>query len=344
MGAVLVLPGYNLRFAVWRPRALAGWLAARGVMGRSGASSARKRGRGNADGGGGRWSDRWSLGLAMFILGFALLLPHLVPGLDLDREFEVDAGRIDLTVVPGWLESGAQERLEQSLAALGSVSLRSRAQIAALVEVVEDSSPWIERVERAEKVYPDQLELTLELRSPAAALVADHGRYWVDGEGRVLGSTELLPGKERNERPLLVYRRGVAPRVRVGEVLEDDALLAGIRVAAELTPHLVRLRRRGIDLALVDVTPLATDEPGRTTDVLLWTPDGFFVQWGRAEPRSDEPSTAHKLRTLESAWDRRLPFEDIVGICVQYPTVPTFVTRGGRSLAAAGFGPSDGYR
>lgn len=148
-------------------------------------------------------------------------------------------------------------------------------------------NPWIRRVERVERVYPNHIKVRYEFRQPALSVKTRQGYVLLDRDlVRLPGLYPTLPEKVRT---LTVEGIREAPpepgRVWAGSALRPAVELALICSQNEL------LRR--IDIASVDCSRASGP-------VLLKTRTGCVIHWGRAPSDSgpDELPVARKLHHL----------------------------------------------
>ena len=171
-----------------------------------------------------------------------------------------------------------------------------------LIEALPRRCGWIRKVVALEKVYPDRLRVSLDLREPVALLEGAGGDlHFVDGQGVVVAPVEEAPEIVRRRRPPLIDRPGRALALGPGKCIEDGVLLDGLAVVNDLQPHLADLQARGVEIALVDLTPMVRRAAGDLSEVNLYTSAGVRIEWGRA-PSSGlaelEPDPAAKVANI----------------------------------------------
>ncbi len=178
------------------------------------------------------------------------------------------------------------------------------------------ASPWVKAVRRVEKRFPNQLDIELDLREPAAFVRLPEASYAVDPEGIHLPLAYERWDHDQRPLPLIfgVKTEPPAPGKRWG----DPGALAALAVLQALAAEPTILRQ----VHFVDVSNLDGVIDPQRSEVLLFTRRRVRVAWGRA-PNSTafgEPSVACKLARLRRYLSRPSALSDGTGsIDLRFP-------------------------
>lgn len=175
----------------------------------------------------------------------------------------IDARCIDLRGITTWVVPGWEELLAARLARLGPVSTLDADGLAALGEEVA-RLPFVASVGTPRVIWPDGLELDIELREPVACLRSGGLFYPVAVDGVVLpGAFSRPPDSPRGFLP--VIGQGELEGARPGDQLAAPHLLDALSVAESLLQHLAPESNRRLGPIVVDATRAAeadAAEPG----------------------------------------------------------------------------------
>lgn len=241
--------------------------------------------------------------LAVFLFLLALLLPYSPGGpARADDRFYFDPSAIQLANIPPGLDEGVLASIQRALSSLAPRDLRDAAAIESLGSELRTACGWIDRVVEVRRRFPNEVELSLDLREPAALVPSTHGSlYFVDAVSRVLGTLAEAPSlQDRLHVPVLDapgHETGRSP----GMVLEDPVLLDGVAIALQIRPFQRDLAAREIRIDRIDLTPLIRAENLRQTDVELVTGRDVRIEWGRvpSDRRSRlDPSPEVRIRNV----------------------------------------------
>jgi hypothetical protein len=208
-----------------------------------------------------------------------------------DESYQVDLSRLQVVVKPDW----AGEALGETLIPppRGSVSIFDPGLIP-LLERHYRSNPWVESVISIRKVYPNSLEIKLELRRPVVAVESADHYYLVDRHGvRLPGSYRLLPKLLCTVIPV----KGVnTPPPRAGERWSGQDVQAAAKVAHALIRNRVE---RLVEIMHIDVSNVGGRCDPRASEVVIWAKPCVPIQWGRASGEHfGELSAEQKIRNL----------------------------------------------
>lgn len=160
-------------------------------------------------------------------------------------------------------------------------------------------SPWVRRVKEVRKVFPNRLDVRLELREPFAVAVFGNKHCCLDRDGVVLSPRvyRLMPEVLASLKPVIVLP-GDVPAPVAGQRWEDASVLGGLSMV-----RLCREQFADVGVRCVELRA-ATDSAGRRFAVAaLVLEDGPRVQWGRVPvgPASPaEVSTPQKAAALRA--------------------------------------------
>lgn len=190
----------------------------------------------------------------------------------------VDARRVGLEGATTWIVPGWEELLAARLARLGPISTLDAEGLELLRAEVE-ALPFVRAVGASQVVWPDGLELELDLREPIACLRSGGLFLPVSADGVVLpGTFSRPPDSPRGYLPVigLGELEGAGP----GDRFELPHHLDALSVAHSLLEHLPADVNRRLGPVVIDSTRAAqagVDEPG--TRLLL--EDRRLVLFGR---------------------------------------------------------------
>ncbi|MBI3097169.1 MAG: hypothetical protein HYY93_02835 [Planctomycetes bacterium] len=235
------------------------------------------------------WRGALALGMLLTVL---LIHRRVYQYLFDDDRFTLDLQTLQVVQRPGW----AAEGLDFSLmpAPKGKMSLLDPN----LVEVVAEyyqRSPWVAEVRSVEKLYPNRVRVTVDLRRPAAAVALDRGVALVDADG------VRLPGLYPRVPPALgtlptIYGAIGSP-APAGTKWMDRAVSNGLTVAAALAEY--RLSD-ACPISVIDVRNAGGRRDPRQAEIVLWTPARIPIHWGRPPDtvKYGEVSVAQKMENL----------------------------------------------
>jgi len=206
------------------------------------------------------------------------------------EEFRVYPGQLDLRPLP-WLDAEAfmadVRRTDRTGLLRGGCSYflpRLPEKVAAAYE----RSPWVARVTRVSKRFPNRLDIALVIREPFALVRYNDTQVWVDREGVVLSPTIYRLEAVQPARPPVHLARAPSVPPRPGETwrVEDvSAALAMLRYIEE-RPVLRRL-----NLASIEVRREGGWFNRERLCLVLTTRDGPQILWG-LPPMAAGPGTA----------------------------------------------------
>ena len=238
------------------------------------------------------------LALASGLIVLLLIHRRIYADIDSSENFQVDFAKLAGGVKPPWVGPGLEQSITGPLPPLGKMSLFDPRLVDTVVAYYE-RHPWVARVRRVEKKFPNGLTVELDLRRPVAAVYRQGGYFLVDREGvRLPGDFDRVP-----QLPFFV-----APVVGVssdpplaGRRWEDPALQAAVRVADALVQEGVP---RQLAVRAIDVTNVGGRVNRRQSEIVVWAEDHVAIEWGRAgDPARPEGglerTAADKLHNLE---------------------------------------------
>lgn len=154
---------------------------------------------------------------------------------------------------------------------------------------------WIKRVTAVERVFPDQLRVRFEYRTPHVAVKRHDGYVIVDAEGVRLPGVYTEPPRSCERTVQIAGVASLPPEP--GRPWTDPALKAAMGLAdfAQENPLLARLKVREVDVSNFDGKVDA-----RRSEVAFLTAAGSTIAWGRAPGagKFGEPSSEEKLENL----------------------------------------------
>jgi len=213
-------------------------------------------------------------GAVMITIVFAGLYHASLISLSGMPRFQLRTQDLIILDQPPWIPPGGLAQLTLPADVIEPLSIFNPR----LVEILSAAyarMPWVERVIRVEKVYPNDLRVELRLRKPVAAVYYQNEYIMIDRKG------VRLPGNYA-ERPEVGFRMPFVRGVRSappepGIVWDTPAVLDAARLAERW--HRAEMQKlinvTCIDVTNVDVTSAASEV------VLLLESLGTRVLWGR---------------------------------------------------------------
>lgn len=190
----------------------------------------------------------------------------------------VDPRRLDLRGTQGWVVPGWEELLATRLARHGAVSTLDRRGLDGLVEELRGLA-FVAWAGPARVLWPDGLEIELELREPVACLRSGGLFLPVAADGVVLpGAFSRPPDSPRGYLP--VIGQGELADALPGDVLSEEAHLDALSVAASLLEHLPPEVNRQLGPVVVDAGRARRADVGEPGTRLLLE-DRRLVIFGR---------------------------------------------------------------
>ena len=167
-------------------------------------------------------------------------------------------------------------------------------------------SPWVKAVRRVAKRYPNELEIELDLRQPAAFVRLPDACHAIDADGIVLPLD--YPKWDHELRPLpLIFGVKTSPPAP-GQRWADAGTLAALSVLGVLSAEPALLKQ----VHFVDVSNLDGVIDSQRSEVLLFTRRRVRVAWGRPAntTKFGEPSIPCKLARLRRYLSRPAALSD----------------------------------
>ena len=162
------------------------------------------------------------------------------------------------------------------------------------------SSPWVKRVVYVRRVFPNKLDIKLQMREPFTLVRTAGDWYCLDEDGVLLSPRIYRLTKDRYPRlrPYIVFVNN-PPAPSSGEVWQDAAVHGGMALARHCHERLAGK----VNVARIEV--LAEGAPGyRFATAWLVLDTGTRVRWGRTpgfRPSPAETPTLQKTAAL-IAW------------------------------------------
>ncbi|HXX92592.1 MAG TPA: hypothetical protein VEN81_03105 [Planctomycetota bacterium] len=234
-----------------------------------------------------------ALTAAAFVLVVLLVHREIYSFITGRRQFTVP--QKDVAVAPAWLQRGSQG---VELVRLGKpgVSLYDPGLVERIGRTFEEC-PWVRRVTAVERVFPDQVRVRFDYRTPEVAVKRPGGYVIVDAEGVRLPGVYVDPPASCARSIEITGVTSLPPAP--GCPWNDPALRSAMELAAfaQENPLLARLRVREVDMS-----NFGGKADPRKSEVAFVTATGCAIAWGRApgDGKFGEPSTEEKLENLRS--------------------------------------------
>ena len=208
-------------------------------------------------------------------------------------DYWLDPREISITPPPAWI-TAEQVKTEviRDASLDGPLSILDD-KLVAQIDRAFAFHPWVKKVQGVEKFHPATVEVRLEYRRPAAAVLVDGNLWPVDETGVLLPKKDLPAGFV--ERLPRIHGITVQPPGRAGNPWGDVRVIAGAVVAAALRAEWHQL---GLQAIVPSAEPVYGQRDVYTYDLVTRT--GSRIAWGPQEPRAnqDTESPAQKAARL----------------------------------------------
>jgi hypothetical protein len=220
------------------------------------------------------------------VLSLVVLLIHrevysLVVGRE---EYRVNPDSFRLSLAPKWAQGMNAVSIDLGPDGTGAEwNIFDTAAVARVGKAFE-KNPWVQRVTVVERIFPNQLRVKFEYRTPYATVRTSEGWVAIDRD-RV-----RLPGlwQERPPRMLDADLVGLPEAPEPGQTWSDPSLEAGLELA-ELVEQESVLAKVGVQV--IDVSNIGGRVDAKKSELALLTANGCVIYWGR-------PSTTNKFGEL----------------------------------------------
>jgi hypothetical protein len=248
-----------------------------------------------------------------------------------DGAFLVDPSRVEVLQRPAWVPGEWVAEIERTLAALGPFSIFDE-EAPSLLRSALEGLDWVEVIEEPAREFPRTMRAALRLRRPVARIDAEGpSPLLVDAVGRFLPPSSPDASLLRDLPVLIPGETPFGPIPRVGQIWSDRRVRVGA-AAAEETRALEEAA--GIEIAAVDVSNAGDPRDPTASEVVLVTPGGARILWGRPaahasfgeiEPGAKAASLAQVLRSfprLGGVAEVELRFDEAVATLTGAPESP----------------------
>jgi hypothetical protein len=212
-------------------------------------------------------------GVVTILCALAVILRNYVASFDC---YQVNARQLVPKHLPAWAGPGVRK----DLARLPGLAARFSIMEPGVCDTVADAfrrNPWVDEVVSVSKVYPNHIAVSLKLRRPVAGVLIGNSYYMIDASGHRL--TRLLKDWPAGCQALPVIVSGAIVVPKIGEVWPDEGVRSGAVIAKTLLNSRDRMCTR---FAVIDVTNLGGRRDVHESDIVLRTPEGTPVKWGRS--------------------------------------------------------------
>ena len=206
------------------------------------------------------------------------------------EEFTVYPGNLALEPIE-WLDT---EALMADVRSTDTTGLLSRGcsyftpNLAAKVAAAYEQSPWVRRVTRVRRKFPNNLDISLSVRRPFAVARSRRWQVVVDSEGVVLSPAIYRFPKDGLERASITLLRAPRGAPKPGEQWQSEDLAAGL-VMLRYIEHQPALKR--LKLKAVEVRREGGWLRKERLCLVLTTEGGPDILWG-LPPQAAGPGTA----------------------------------------------------
>jgi hypothetical protein len=200
------------------------------------------------------------------------------------EEYRVNPDSFRLSLAPKWAQGMNSVSIDLGPDGTGAEwNIFDPAAVARVGKAFEQN-PWVQRVTVVERIFPNQLRVKFEYRTPYATVRTSDGWVAIDRD-RV-----RLPGlwQERPPRMLDADLIGLPEAPEPGQTWRDPSLEAGLELA-ELVEQESVLAKVGVQV--IDVSNIGGRVDAKKSELALLTANGCVIYWGR-------PSTTNKFGEL----------------------------------------------
>jgi hypothetical protein len=240
-------------------------------------------------------------GLASLVGCAALVAHSLSRAARAEGLLTIDTRRAALAG-PAWTPPLWSEWIAARLGEFDDLGPLDRAELDELVARVA-AMPPVQRVRSARVIWPDGLELEIELRRPVACVRTGDEFLSVSADGTLLpGYSSDPPTSDGGQLPVIGPNDGSFDQASPGGRLSEARHLAALAVAVSMLEHVEPEVRNRLGPVLIDASRAhlaSVSEPG----VRLLLPERRLALFGRA-PSDHQPGelpVAHKWRHLARA-------------------------------------------
>jgi hypothetical protein len=206
------------------------------------------------------------------------------------RQFTVP--KVEAALAPKWVADS--QGVEVLRVGKDGTSLFDEELVSRVGRAFEECA-WIKRVTAVERVFPDQLRVRFEYRTPHVAVRRANGYVIVDSEGVRLPGVYVDPPRSCARSVEVSGVTSLPPEP--GRAWNDPSLKAAMGLADFVQENslLARLKVREID-----VSNFGGRADARKTEVAFVTAAGCTIAWGRpsGSGKFGEPSSEEKLENL----------------------------------------------
>lgn len=255
-----------------------------------------------------RWFFRpGTLIAASFLASLIVLapfIPHLLPRLSEQPEYQLSLDQIQVNVPPDWVPSTLTEEVLKGAPLPATVSVLD-GDLCRRIGTAFESHPWVAEVRSVQLTGEPAIRVVLEYRVPIAFVETPRGFYPVDVHGVLLPPVDF----SLNDTDRLPRIQGVnsVPSGIAGMVWQDVVVRSAARLAAILAPDqdMNRYWRRfGLRAIVAPPVDPATVSPRELTFELV-TDGGSRIIWGKPPGADDlEPTAEQKIGRLEQYLSR----------------------------------------
>lgn len=229
-----------------------------------------------------------------------------------DERFSLDLQTLQVVQRPAWAAEGLD--FSPLPPPQGRVSLLDPNLVQVVAEYYQ-RSPWVAEVRSVEKLYPNRVRVSVDLRRPAAAVALDRGLALVDADG------VRLPGIYPRVPPALgslptIYGAAGSP-APAGTHWMDRAVSNGLAVARALDEY--RLAD-ACPISVIDIRNAGGRRDPRQAEIVLWTAGRIPIHWGRPPDtvKFGEISVAQKMENLRRVLATYPRLAGVRGIKLQF--------------------------
>ena len=235
--------------------------------------------------------------------GFTLLLDQ--------EEFKIRKDDISFDI-PSWISDNGVERINDFIVFHGEVGLFDK-NISQEIAFRYKQNHLFKRVIAVKRIFPNKINMSLELRKPLAEINSNNGNFLIDRDS-IRISYDYYNWPINGEQTVYILVNKLKNTPLEGKKCKDKRII--------LATDLVRfLKKNNADKALeietIDASNAGKKYTKDTSGIVMLTKSGTMIKWGHTglEKETDEPSDEVKLKNLLSvASAARVADNDFAGL------------------------------
>ncbi len=231
--------------------------------------------------------------VAAVFFGSRLLWRMVREHVETRPEYQAAVDNIQITPLPAWIHTDVKTEVIRDAGLPAELSILDDRLIDRLKQAFA-LHPWIARVDKVERSYPNHIQVEVVYRRPVAMVEVRGGLLPIDAEAVLLPTADFSPAEAENY--LRISGASSSPLGPLGTAWADPAVAASAKLAALLQPVWSQLQLRRIR-----IRNLIAPSGAQMMYLELATRSGTTFVWGPAPDTEapQEPTAAEKLSRLK---------------------------------------------